>query len=188
MLGWYFTPYCCGEANLNINILFGMRLYDDGATFDKYRSSRQRCSVKKVFLEISQNSQENACARVSFLIKLQASGGISGGIRVRIPQKHVVVAFRSWNLDVVGFQSWKPDVVAFCPLKKCLRIAMSWLNCIRFSMSWFFSPQILMSWFFGLGISMSWFFCLGILMSWYVFLHGLVFVSIVKTEKPRKIF
>ena len=29
----------------------------------------QRYSVKKVFLEISQNSQENTCARVSFLIK-----------------------------------------------------------------------------------------------------------------------
>ena len=28
----------------------------------------QRYSVKKVFLEISQNSQENSCARVSFLI------------------------------------------------------------------------------------------------------------------------
>ena len=27
---------------------------------------------KKVFFEISQNSQENTCARVSFLIKLQA--------------------------------------------------------------------------------------------------------------------
>ena len=26
----------------------------------------QRCSVKKVFLEISQNSQENTCAIVSF--------------------------------------------------------------------------------------------------------------------------
>ena len=38
------------------------------------RSSRQRCSVKKVFLEISQNSQENICARASILIKLQASG------------------------------------------------------------------------------------------------------------------
>ena len=25
-----------------------------------------RCSVKKVFLKISQNSQENTCARVSF--------------------------------------------------------------------------------------------------------------------------
>ena len=32
----------------------------------------QRCSVKKVFLEISQNSQENTCTRVSFIIKLQA--------------------------------------------------------------------------------------------------------------------
>ena len=32
----------------------------------------QRCSVKKVLLEISQNSQEKTCARVSFLIKLQA--------------------------------------------------------------------------------------------------------------------
>ena len=28
---------------------------------------------RKVFLEISQNWQENTCARVSFLIKLQAS-------------------------------------------------------------------------------------------------------------------
>ena len=32
----------------------------------------QRCSVKKeVLLEISRNSQENTCARVSFSIKLQ---------------------------------------------------------------------------------------------------------------------
>ena len=33
----------------------------------------RRCSVKKLFLEISQNSQENTCVRVSFLIKLQAT-------------------------------------------------------------------------------------------------------------------
>ena len=32
----------------------------------------QRCSVEKVFLEISQNSHENTCARAFFLIKLQA--------------------------------------------------------------------------------------------------------------------
>ena len=31
-----------------------------------------RCSVKKVLLEISQNTQENTCARVFLLIKLQA--------------------------------------------------------------------------------------------------------------------
>ena len=30
----------------------------------------QRCYVKKVFLEIWQNSQESTCARVSVLIKL----------------------------------------------------------------------------------------------------------------------
>ena len=34
----------------------------------------QACSVKKMFLEILQNSQENTCTRVSILIKLQASG------------------------------------------------------------------------------------------------------------------
>ena len=31
----------------------------------------QSCSLKKVFLEISQNLQENTCARASFLMKLQ---------------------------------------------------------------------------------------------------------------------
>ena len=34
-------------------------------------SNHQRCSIKQVFLEISQNSQENICTRASFLIKLQ---------------------------------------------------------------------------------------------------------------------
>ena len=38
----------------------------------KAEAVAQRCSVKKVFLEISQNSQENTCAKVYFLIKLQA--------------------------------------------------------------------------------------------------------------------
>ena len=33
-----------------------------------------RCSVKKLFLEILQNSQEYTCAKASFLIKLQVSG------------------------------------------------------------------------------------------------------------------
>ena len=32
----------------------------------------RRCSVRKMFLKILKNSQENTCARVSFLIKLQA--------------------------------------------------------------------------------------------------------------------
>ena len=35
--------------------------------------SQRRSSVKQVFLEISQNSQENTCARVPFLIIFQVS-------------------------------------------------------------------------------------------------------------------
>ena len=34
----------------------------------------RRCSVENMLLEISQDSQENACARVSFSTKLQALG------------------------------------------------------------------------------------------------------------------
>ena len=44
--------------------LFYLKVYSEAIV--------QRCSVKRVFLEISQNSQENTCVRVSFLIKLQA--------------------------------------------------------------------------------------------------------------------
>ena len=32
----------------------------------------RKCSVKKVLLKISQNSQENACVGVCFIITLQA--------------------------------------------------------------------------------------------------------------------
>ena len=39
-------------------------------------AAAESCSVKEVFLEISQNSQENTLARVSFSIKLQANNFI----------------------------------------------------------------------------------------------------------------
>ena len=42
----------------------------------KDRSSRPNVFCKKVFLEILQNPQVNTCTRVSFLIKLQASGTV----------------------------------------------------------------------------------------------------------------
>ena len=55
---------CEAMANLNkINI--------KKSKIKSLEAVAQRCSVKKVFLEISQNSQENTCARVPFLIKLQ---------------------------------------------------------------------------------------------------------------------
>ena len=42
------------------------------AFYDPSEAVAQRWSVKNVFLEILRNSQENTCARVSFLMKLQA--------------------------------------------------------------------------------------------------------------------
>ena len=39
--------------------------------FDMSEAVAYRCSVERVFLEISQNSHENACAIVYFLIKLK---------------------------------------------------------------------------------------------------------------------
>ena len=39
-----------------------------------FRCSRPEMFCKKMFLKISQNSQQNACARVPFLITLQARG------------------------------------------------------------------------------------------------------------------
>ena len=47
------------------------------------RSTHQRCSVKKEFLEISQHSQENTCVRVSFLIKLQVPDFINVPSRLK---------------------------------------------------------------------------------------------------------
>ena len=39
----------------------------------KAEAVTQMCSVKKMFLLISQNSRENTCARVSFSTKLHAA-------------------------------------------------------------------------------------------------------------------
>ena len=47
-------------------------LFMDGSENYIAEALAQRYSVKKVFLEILQNSQENTCASVSFLVKLQA--------------------------------------------------------------------------------------------------------------------
>ena len=44
------------------------------STNSNFRSSRPEVFCKKVLLKISQNSQESTCARVFFIIKLQASG------------------------------------------------------------------------------------------------------------------
>ena len=60
---------------LKNNCLFLFWKMLTGITVDEmYRSSYQRCSVKKMFLEISQNWQENNLAKAYFLIKLSGTG------------------------------------------------------------------------------------------------------------------
>ena len=64
---------------LNINCFKILPQMTRGSSFQEefvdflvtFRSSHADVFHKKVFLDILQNSQENSCARVSFLIKLQ---------------------------------------------------------------------------------------------------------------------
>ena len=63
--GKFFWDWFCAVFYWDVH-------YDDKKTMANFRSSHQRCSVKKVFLEVSQNSQENTCARVSFFNKAAA--------------------------------------------------------------------------------------------------------------------
>ena len=63
-----FINFSKAFYKLNHNLLIAKLLSSD---LLKERRSHQKCSVKKVFLEISQNSQEITFTRVSFLIKLQ---------------------------------------------------------------------------------------------------------------------
>ena len=58
-----------GLIPINVFLLW----YPNENPTERTEAVAQRCSVKKVFLEISQNSQENTCARVSFLIKIWKS-------------------------------------------------------------------------------------------------------------------
>ena len=59
------------------------------------------CSVKKVFLEISQNSQENTCARVSFFMKhlwwLLQDFDETSPLFTKILFKHLEIKFDSNN-------------------------------------------------------------------------------------------
>ena len=71
-----FEDFFMDETKMCSFILYVIKLFANQIElnlFDTSEAVARRCSVKKVFLEISQNSQENTCAIVSFLIKLQAS-------------------------------------------------------------------------------------------------------------------
>ena len=69
----------CLSKNLSIYSIYLFFLYQKVAVQDIFQvvynkiaeAVARRCSVKRAFLGILQNSLEKTCARVSFLIKLQ---------------------------------------------------------------------------------------------------------------------
>ena len=69
----------CAKCKYDIDVIMNkcVRVYDlnSNRRYIFFMNSRggQRCSVKRVVLEILQNSQGNTCVRVSFLINLQGS-------------------------------------------------------------------------------------------------------------------
>ena len=69
-----FFVQCRNWLNwINIQGIIQIHWFATDCIFDLSKAVTQRCSVKKVFLEISQNSQEKIFAGVSFLIKVRAS-------------------------------------------------------------------------------------------------------------------
>ena len=71
---WVFKVWVVVNFRMTLKVYLYMHESTEAAT--------RRVLCKKVFLEISQNSQENTCARVLFLIKLQASGTRNSGTSV----------------------------------------------------------------------------------------------------------
>ena len=62
--------FCFSQCSLYFNAFY----YSAAVAVEDWRTLNKRqeqCSVKKVFLKISQSSQGNTCIRVSFSIKLQ---------------------------------------------------------------------------------------------------------------------
>ena len=68
------TTTDCKFLSQNLRPFLIKKFYFLVYIFEYIETVVRRSSVKKVFLEISLNSQENSCARVSFLIKLQTLG------------------------------------------------------------------------------------------------------------------
>ena len=92
----------------------------------------QRCSVKKAFLEISQNSQENTCARVSLLIKFHASGffWIILFLIVEVSFSQILYEFHEIKLNVmkytltcVSWIVWKEYFTVYPRLKQTFHIS-----------------------------------------------------------------
>ena len=90
----------------------------------------QRCSARKLFLEISQNSQENPSARVSFLIKLQAL--LAALLKKRLWHLRFSDFFRGYRKGTLAWngliQKWSFRTYRNCFTVSAYCCVISWLN------------------------------------------------------------
>ena len=113
--GWYFNK----AGNLLINSL---------KSHVAVRSSHQRCSKKKVFLKMQQNSQENICARFLRTPFLQNTSGrlllnsssLASIRRQFLFTKHLIAFFLGFVRIILTFlvlQSQDIQCIVFLPIK-----------------------------------------------------------------------
>ena len=71
------------------------------------KNGHRSCSLKKVFSEISQNSQENTCAWVSFLIV----AGPAKFLRTTFPTEHLrATASKAWKECRINLRFFQTDI------------------------------------------------------------------------------
>ena len=109
-------------------------------TAKKAEAVTQTCSfLKKMFLEISQNSQESTCARVSFLIKLQ----VEACNLIKKETLAQVFSCEFWEISKNTFFHRTPLVAASkkvqndSPYQKTPEIAWFFINFLYFSFTYF---------------------------------------------------
>ena len=107
-------------------------------TAKKAEAVTQTCSLKKVFLEISQNSQESTCARVSFLIKLQ----LRPATLLKKRLWHKVFSCEFWKISKNTFfhritlVAASKKVLNDSPYQKTPEIAWFFINFLYFSFTY----------------------------------------------------
>ena len=73
-MDWFLYDNDLRHQKVEVTFPYIELLFMNTMTFPWSEAATTGVIEKKVFLKISQNSQENTCARVSFLIKLLAWG------------------------------------------------------------------------------------------------------------------
>ena len=96
----------------------------------------QSCSVKKVFLKISENSQKKTCVTVSFLIKLQAAPAAS--LKKRLWYRCFLVNFPKF-LRTAFFTEHFRWLLLFQSDQQCLRYILFLKYCWKLQKTVYFS-------------------------------------------------